>query len=103
MRRYSINNYVFSGQAASTAEDAVHQYLSEFEHIIEEGGYMPQQVFTCDETALYWKLMPHRTYLEKEQERIPGYMVAKERVLLLFCSNVTGDLKPKPAATYRLS
>lgn len=61
---------------------------------------MPQQVFNCDETASYWKLMPQRMYLVKGQDRVPGYKVVKERVLLLFCINLTGDLKPKPVAIY---
>lgn len=41
--------------------------------------------------------------LDKEQDCMTGYKVAMERVLQLFCSNVTGDVKSKPVAIYQLS
>jgi hypothetical protein len=33
--------------------------------MIEEEGYHPKQVFNCDETGLFWKKMPNRTYIHK--------------------------------------
>ncbi|XP_037910216.1 tigger transposable element-derived protein 1-like [Hermetia illucens] len=31
--------------------------------IIDEGGYSPSQVFNVDETGLYWKRLPSRTFI----------------------------------------
>ena len=100
-KRYAVDNRVISGEAASADQEAATAYLEEFKRIVTEGGYSADQVFNADETCLYWKLMPKRTYLAKEQEKLPGFKTAKERVSLLFCTNATGDFKPKPVCIYR--
>jgi hypothetical protein len=33
---------------------------------MEEGGYLPQQLFTVDVTGLFWKKMPRRIYIIKD-------------------------------------
>ena len=30
-----------------------------------DGGYKPEQVFNADETALFWKRMPDKTFISK--------------------------------------
>lgn len=48
-------------------------------------------MFNADEMSLYWKLVPHSTYLQKEQAAMAGHKMAKEKVSLLFCCNAVGD------------
>jgi hypothetical protein len=36
-----------------------------------------------DETRLFWKKMPLRTFIAKEEKSMPGFNAAKER--LTFC------------------
>ena len=47
----------------------------EFSKIIED-SYVPQQVFNADETGLFLKKIPNRTYIMKEEkgrERVQTY------------------------------
>ena len=53
-----------------------------------------------DETGLYWKKMPDRTYISKEEKTIPGFKATKDRLTLLLGGNASGDLKLKPLLVY---
>ena len=40
---------------------------------LKEEGYLAEQIFHVDETELYWKRMPERTYIQKESKRMHGF------------------------------
>ena len=72
----------------------------EFDKIIKEEDYIPQQVFNCDETGLFWKKMPKRTFITQEEKALPGHKPMKDRLTLLFCANASGDCKITPMLVY---
>ncbi|GBN82383.1 hypothetical protein AVEN_130694-1 [Araneus ventricosus] len=47
-----IHSVVRHGEAASSDVKAAEDYLKTFSELIEANGYIPQQVFNCDETGL---------------------------------------------------
>ncbi|XP_067122117.1 tigger transposable element-derived protein 1-like [Centruroides vittatus] len=98
--RFNLHNLKMKGEAASANEAASKEYPNILKGIIERGGYKPEQVFNVDETGLYWKRMPDRTYISKTKKSAPGYKVSKERLTLLLGANATGDFKLKPLLTY---
>ena len=59
-------------------------------------GYLPQQVFNADETGLFGKKIPNRTYITKEEKTLPGHKPMKDRLILLLCGNASGEFKVKP-------
>ncbi|XP_037047941.1 tigger transposable element-derived protein 1-like [Bradysia coprophila] len=85
-KRFALHNICLTGEAASADE---------------ESGYNDHQIFNADETGLFWKKMPKRTYVAKTEKRAPGFKVAKDRLSLLFCSNKSGDLMTKPLAIHK--
>lgn len=98
--RFNLHNLKMKGEAASADEPAAKEYPNILKGIIERGGYKPQQVFNVDETGLYWKRMPDRTYISKTEKSAPGYKVSKERLTLLLGANASGDFKLKPLLIY---
>lgn len=90
-----------SGESASADHEAAKKFPDELKLIIEEGGYLPQQVFNADETGLFWKKMPSRTFLSKNEKIAPGFKAAKDRISLLLCANASGDFQVKPMMIYR--
>jgi len=40
---------------------ADQEFVQDFSHYVKVNGFIPQQVFNCDETGLFWKKMPRRT------------------------------------------
>jgi hypothetical protein len=61
----------------------------------------PNKFFNCDETGLFWKKMPNRTYITQEDKALAGHKPKKkDRLTLLFCGNASGDCKLKPLLIY---
>ncbi|GBM97528.1 Tigger transposable element-derived protein 1 [Araneus ventricosus] len=99
-KRTGIHSVVRHGEAASSDVKAAEDYLKIFSELIEANGYIPQKVFNCDETGLFWKKMPNRTYITAEEKIMPGHKPMKDRLTLALCANASGDCKIKPLLVY---
>ena len=99
-KRSGIHSVVRHGEAASSDKDAAEKFKVEFARYIKAEEYLPQQVFNCDETGLFWKKMPRRTYITQEEKSLPGHKPMKDRFTLLLCGNASGDCKIKPLLVY---
>ncbi|UYV61277.1 hypothetical protein LAZ67_1004216 [Cordylochernes scorpioides] len=101
-KRSGIHSIVRHGEAASSDMKAVEDYIKTFSDLIKAQGYISQQVFNCDETGLFWKKMPNRTYITAEEKMMPGHKPMKDRLTLALCANASGDCKIKPLLVYHL-
>ncbi|XP_055623289.1 tigger transposable element-derived protein 1-like [Toxorhynchites rutilus septentrionalis] len=99
--KHSIRNVQIKGESASADLKAAKSYPAEFKQLIEDGKYHPDQVFNADETGVFWKKMPSRTYVAKAEKSASGFKVAKDRITLLFCSNASGDRMLKPLLLHK--
>ncbi|GFS62976.1 tigger transposable element-derived protein 1 [Trichonephila clavipes] len=95
LKRNSLHNIKIIGESA-TAEGAAKIFPEELAKIIEDGDYSADQVFNADKTGLYWKKLPNRTYIAKDEKTASGHKASKDRVTLLLCSNASGDRMLKP-------
>ncbi|XP_053568147.1 tigger transposable element-derived protein 1-like [Bombina bombina] len=100
-KRSNLHNIKVQGEAAAANTEAAESYPSEFAKIIEDGGYSMDQIFNVDETGLFWKKMPARTFIARQEKSMPGYKPAKDRITLLLGGNASGTLKLKPLFIYR--
>ncbi|GFT22883.1 tigger transposable element-derived protein 1 [Nephila pilipes] len=94
---HSVNRH---GESSSGDIKAAENFIKVFEKLISEEGYLPQQVFNCDQTGLFWKKMPRRTSIMAEEKRLPNHKAMKERLTLALCANAIGDFKIKPLLVY---
>ena len=46
--------------------------METLDELIVEENYLPEQIFNMDETFLFWKQMPERTFIHKEAKSMPG-------------------------------
>ncbi|XP_069964571.1 tigger transposable element-derived protein 1-like [Bactrocera oleae] len=90
LRRQALHNVKVQGEAASADETAAKNYCKVLAKIIDDGGYCPDQVFNTDETGLFWKKMPSRTFIAKSMKAASGFKAAKDRITFLLCSNASG-------------
>nr|XP_003228935.1 PREDICTED: tigger transposable element-derived protein 1 isoform X2 [Anolis carolinensis] len=63
-KRYGLKSVGLHGVGKTAAEEYVN---NTFKEIIKEEGCQPEQVFNMDETGLFWKSMPPRTFIIKEE------------------------------------
>ncbi|XP_050306325.1 jerky protein homolog-like [Anthonomus grandis grandis] len=63
---------------------------------INELQLTKEQIYKADETGLYWKLLPGKTYVAREEKTAPGRKTEKQRVTFLACTNAAGTHKVKP-------
>uniref|UniRef100_A0AAQ5X1R0 HTH CENPB-type domain-containing protein n=1 Tax=Amphiprion ocellaris TaxID=80972 RepID=A0AAQ5X1R0_AMPOC len=100
-KRANLHHVAVSGEAASADKEAAERFPQVLKEIIEEGGYSAKQVFNVDETGLFWKKMPEKTYISREEKTMPGYKAAKDRLTLMLGANADGSFKLKPLLVYR--
>ncbi|XP_075913253.1 uncharacterized protein LOC116957625 isoform X2 [Petromyzon marinus] len=99
-RRSGTHSVVRHGEAASSDAKAAEAFADEFQKLMVSECYLPQQVFNCDETGLFWKKMPKGTYITAEENAMPGHTPMKNHLTLLLCANASGDFKVKPLLVY---
>lgn len=89
-KRVGLKNVYLQGEAVSADVAGAEAYAKNtFKTIIEEGRYKPEQVFNMDDTGLFWKRMPSRTFLMQDDAKT-GFRTQKVRVTLVMCGNAAG-------------
>ena len=99
-KRTGIHSVIRHGEASSADIKAAENFIKVFEQLVSDEGYLPNQVFNCDETGLFWKKMPKRTFITAEEKKLPGHKPMKDRLTLALCANASGDFKVKPLLVY---
>ena len=93
--RYSLHNVTVSSESVGADVKAAEEFLETLDELIVEENYLPEQIFNMDETSLFWKWMPERTFFHKEAKSVPGFKAFKDRITVLLGGNVAGyKLKP---------
>ena len=95
-----IHGVVRHGETASSNKEAVEKDVGEFCDFVNAGGHLPQQVFNYEKTGLFWRKMPNRNYITKEEESKPGHKPMKGRITISVCANAGGHCKIKPMVIY---
>ena len=57
-RRHGIRQLMLQGEKLSANKPAAEEFCGTFQEFVEDNHYTLNQIFNCDETGLYYKLMP---------------------------------------------
>ncbi|KAG7167679.1 Tigger transposable element-derived protein 1-like 70 [Homarus americanus] len=93
--RNKITNINISGEEASADRAAAREFPPFLREIMEEGQYIDDQVFNMDESGLFWKKLPSKSFVVKNASKIRGRKMQKERITVLFTTNASGTSKLK--------
>lgn len=67
-KMFGLKNIKIAGEAASADQNAAQEFTNTFKNITVEKGYLPEQVFNPDESALFWQKLPARTFVSNEEK-----------------------------------
>jgi hypothetical protein len=93
---HGICQFNIEGESASGDSAAAARFPESLRKAIANGGYTDEQLYNCDETALYYKLLPNKSLDFKKAPSKVSMKTNKERVTLLLCAINTGYHKLKP-------
>lgn len=93
--RNRMTSVVLHVEAGSVDDGAIAEGLAEIRKACQE--YELENIFNVDETGIFYKLLPKRTYLSNAEKRQSARgtkgMKAKDRVSAYMCTNATGSGK----------
>ena len=90
--RYGITSKTTHGEAASSA-DVTDWKEVKLPALLDR--WKPYEIWNCDETALFYKLLPDKT-LAFETEKVRGVKKARERITILLFFNADGTKRLAP-------
>lgn len=95
-RRYNVRFLKISGEKLSSQPELVDPFKETLKNTIKDLDLLPEQIYNADESGLYWKLLPDKTYVSNMEKNAPGRKTEKQRLTFLACANASGTHKLKP-------
>ncbi|GFV00757.1 tigger transposable element-derived protein 6 [Trichonephila clavipes] len=85
--RHGIVYRQISREAEAVNEDDISSWKNVLPSLLQD--YAPEDVYNADEFGLFFKLMPDKSFVFKN-ETCHGGKLSKERLTVLACTNATG-------------
>lgn len=95
-KRFGIRLLKQSGEKLSSNMEDVEPFKRKLQQLILEHNLPLDAIFNADETGIFWKVLPEKTYVHAGETSAPGRKVSKERRTALLCCNASGSKKIKP-------
>lgn len=94
-RRHGIRFLSISGEKVSADLTSITPFIHRLRAKMEELEITEDQLYNGDESALYYRLLPKRTFVAANEKSAAGRKTAKERVSFMLCANAAGTHKLK--------
>ena len=99
--RYNILNSVrLHGEAGDVDLVEADKKIEVLKSDLAANGYKASNVFNMDETGVFYRTIPNRTYVhvlgsgdKRQVGRGTKMMKCKDRITVILCTNATGDLQ----------
>jgi hypothetical protein len=85
------------GEKASADREAAENCIDKFAKIISDENLSPEQLYSAEETTLYWHYISRQTLTRADERTSVGFKNAKQRLAVLGCATVAGTHKIKLA------
>jgi hypothetical protein len=60
--------------------------VREIKDLVDKEDFIPEKVFNSDDTGLFWKKMPNRTHVTKEEKPFIRTQASEREVNPRFCA-----------------
>ena len=86
--RHMIKMSALHGESADVSDDVVDIWKKKLPSVCN--GYADRDIYNMDETAIFYRLLPNRSYIQKG-ETPSGTKIIKDRYTVVVCANLAGD------------
>ncbi|KAI8441470.1 hypothetical protein MSG28_015064 [Choristoneura fumiferana] len=88
--RLGIRLLTVTGEKLSSGTAAVAAFVEKFKKKVNDLSLIPDQVYNADESGLFWRVLPNKTYVYRKESEAPGRKVSKDELKqMLFQNNET--------------
>lgn len=94
-RRHGIRFMAVSGEKVSADLGSIAPFIHRLRAKMEEMDISENQLYNADESGLYYRMLPTRTFVAASEKNAPGRKTAKERLTFMLCANADGSHKMK--------
>lgn len=95
-RRHGIRYLKVCGEVLSSDMTQITPFIHHLRAKIFEMELTDAQLYNADESGLFYRLLPDKTFVASNEKNAPGRKTAKERITFLLCANAEGTHKVKP-------
>lgn len=95
-KRHGIRYLKICGEILSSDTSEITPFIHKLHAVITEMGLTDAQLYNADESGLFFRLLPDKTFVAASEKTAPGRKIRKERVTFLLCANADGSHKLKP-------
>ena len=94
-KRYGICILKITGEKLSSQPELVDPFKIKLREKNAEMQLSKDQIYNVDESGLYWKLLPDKTYVSTSEKVAPGTKTEKQRITFLCGANASGSHRLK--------
>lgn len=95
-KRHGIRYLKICGEILSSDTTDIMSFIRTLRGKMNEMQLTDAQLYNADESGLYFRLLPQKTFVAATEKTAPGRKIAKERITFLLCSNADGSHKLTP-------
>lgn len=95
-RRHGIRFIKICGEILSSDIESITPFIHRLHAKIAEMGVTNAQIYNADESGLFYRCLPDRTYVAACEKNAPGRKIRKERISILLGTNCDGSHKLNP-------
>lgn len=90
--RHGIRSLSIHGEKLSADKGAAAKFVSSFTKFVKDEKLSLDNIFNCDETGLYFRMLPDRTLAASFEKSASGRKKSKDRVTINACANASGTV-----------
>lgn len=95
-RRHGLRFLSIAGEKLSADLSPITPFIHRLRAKIDDMGISENQLYNADESGLYFRMLPQKTYVASQEKSAPGRKTAKERLTFMLTANADGSHKVRP-------
>lgn len=95
-KRHGIRYLKICGEILSSDTSQITPFIHTLRATLNEMEITDAQCYNADESALFYRLLPDKTYVAATEKTAPGRKTSKERITFMLCANADGSHKLNP-------